>query len=165
MRWASAVLLVSGVCTPLLTAAQFSGSIRAADQFVPGATVTARNGETKVSCLHRRKRALHHGPGSRCLGYTGRNVRVHSRESPVHDWVGGCHQGLGAHDAEDWGPDRIIGCGAGSVGDCSAGGSRRRPWRAGRRTTPRRLWRSGGIRWAKRSRWRCRSRAFRPAAA
>ena len=40
---------MSGVCTPLLTAAEFSGSIRAADQFVPGATVTASSGETKVA--------------------------------------------------------------------------------------------------------------------
>ena len=31
-----------------LTAAQHSGSVRAADQFIPGATVTARNGGAKV---------------------------------------------------------------------------------------------------------------------
>jgi len=34
--------------TGLLTAAQQSGSVRAADQFIPGATVTARNGGAKV---------------------------------------------------------------------------------------------------------------------
>ena len=32
----------------LVTAAQQSGSVRAADQFIPGATVTARNGGAKV---------------------------------------------------------------------------------------------------------------------
>ncbi|MGA7240739.1 MAG: carboxypeptidase-like regulatory domain-containing protein, partial [Bryobacteraceae bacterium] len=32
----------------LLSAAQHSGSVRAADQFIPGATVTARQGNTKV---------------------------------------------------------------------------------------------------------------------
>src|SRR5437762_2838978 len=40
------------LCGPLLAAAaQFSGSVRAADQFVPGATVTARRGETKVTAF------------------------------------------------------------------------------------------------------------------
>jgi len=51
MRWASAIFLISAVCSPWLRAAQFSGSVRAADQPVPGATVTARQGETKVTAF------------------------------------------------------------------------------------------------------------------
>ena len=51
MRWASAILLIPAVCSPWLRAAQFSGSVRAADQLVPGATVTARQGETKVTAF------------------------------------------------------------------------------------------------------------------
>ena len=38
--------LLLGSC--LLTATEHSGSVRAADQFIPGATVTARNGGAKV---------------------------------------------------------------------------------------------------------------------
>ena len=51
MRWASAIFLIPVVCSPWLRAAQFSGSVRAADQLVPGATVTARQGETKVTAF------------------------------------------------------------------------------------------------------------------
>jgi hypothetical protein len=51
MRWASAIFLIPVVCAPWLRAAQFSGSVRAADQLVPGATVTARQGETKVTAF------------------------------------------------------------------------------------------------------------------
>jgi len=40
----AAILLGSG----LLSASQFTGSVRAADQFIPGATVTARQGGAKV---------------------------------------------------------------------------------------------------------------------
>ena len=49
MRSALAVFAISVVCGPLLTAAQYNGSVRAADTFVPGATVTARQGDRKVS--------------------------------------------------------------------------------------------------------------------
>ncbi|HXB69420.1 MAG TPA: TonB-dependent receptor [Candidatus Acidoferrales bacterium] len=42
---------VAGVCPAMLTAAEFSGVVRAADQLVPGATVTARHGETKVTAF------------------------------------------------------------------------------------------------------------------
>ena len=40
----AAILLGSG----LLSASQFTGSVRAADQLIPGATVTARQGGAKV---------------------------------------------------------------------------------------------------------------------
>src|SRR5260370_16564992 len=36
------------LCAGILPAVQYSGSVRAADQFIPGATVTARNGGAKV---------------------------------------------------------------------------------------------------------------------
>src|ERR1035437_2287424 len=49
VRSALAVFAISVVCGPLLTAAQYNGSVRAADTFVPGATVTARQGDRKVS--------------------------------------------------------------------------------------------------------------------
>jgi hypothetical protein len=45
-----AILLVGAfACPVLLTAAELSGVVRAADQLVPGATVTARRGESKVT--------------------------------------------------------------------------------------------------------------------
>ncbi len=43
----AAILLGSG----LLSATQFTGSVRAADQFIPGATVTARQGGAKVAAF------------------------------------------------------------------------------------------------------------------
>ena len=46
MRFLVIVLMVAG--PSLLSAAQHSGTVRAADQFIPGATVTARNGAAKV---------------------------------------------------------------------------------------------------------------------
>src|SRR5215467_4176093 len=44
MRLLASLLLVSSV----LCAVQHSGSVRAADQFIPGASVTARQGGAKV---------------------------------------------------------------------------------------------------------------------
>ena len=43
-------LLVTAIllCPGFITAAQHNGSVRAADQFIPGATVTARQGGAKV---------------------------------------------------------------------------------------------------------------------
>ena len=43
-------LLVAAIllCPGFVTAAQHNGSVRAADQFIPGATVTARQGGAKV---------------------------------------------------------------------------------------------------------------------
>ena len=49
MRSTLAIFAISVVCGPLLTAAQYNGSVRAADTFVPGATVTAQQGDKKVS--------------------------------------------------------------------------------------------------------------------
>ena len=49
MRWILILSLDGGVFWPcLMSAAQFSGVVRAADQLIPGATVTARNGGAKV---------------------------------------------------------------------------------------------------------------------
>jgi trimeric autotransporter adhesin len=45
MRFSLALLLL---VPPLLSATEQSGSVRAADQFIPGATVTARNGGAKI---------------------------------------------------------------------------------------------------------------------
>ena len=46
------LLLIAAVCCPwLLSAAQFSGQVRAADQIVPGATVTALQGGAKVTAF------------------------------------------------------------------------------------------------------------------
>jgi len=51
-RWTSLLLLLPAVCCPwLLGAAQFSGQVRAADQIVPGATVTALQGGAKVTAF------------------------------------------------------------------------------------------------------------------
>src|SRR5690348_15489645 len=50
MRSISWLLLAVAVSCPwLMSAAQFTGAVRAADQIVPGATVTAQRGETKVT--------------------------------------------------------------------------------------------------------------------
>jgi len=46
---ALAVFAIAAVCGPALTAAQYSGSVRAADAYVPGATVTARQGDKRVT--------------------------------------------------------------------------------------------------------------------
>src|ERR1035438_6877722 len=52
VRWASLLLLTLAVCRPSpLGAAQFSGLVRAADQIVPGATVTALQGGAKVTAF------------------------------------------------------------------------------------------------------------------
>src|ERR1035437_5277443 len=52
LRWTSLLLLLPAVCCPwLLGAAQFSGQVRAADQIVPGATVTALQGGAKVTAF------------------------------------------------------------------------------------------------------------------
>src|SRR5665647_2766526 len=52
LRWTSLVLWLPAVCCPwLLGAAQFSGQVRAADQIVPGATVTALQGGAKVTAF------------------------------------------------------------------------------------------------------------------
>src|ERR1017187_5606020 len=49
MRSTLAIFTISVACGPLLTAAQYNGSVRAADTFVPGAIVTAQQGDKKVS--------------------------------------------------------------------------------------------------------------------
>src|ERR1035438_10643973 len=51
-RWTALFLLTLAVCCPsLLDAAQFSGQVRAADQIVPGATVTALQGGAQVTAV------------------------------------------------------------------------------------------------------------------
>jgi len=42
------LLCAASVCPAILSATRFSGSVRAADQFIPGATVTASQGNTKA---------------------------------------------------------------------------------------------------------------------
>ena len=52
VRWTSLLLWLPAVCCPwLLGGAQFSGQVRAADQIVPGATVTALEGGAKVTAF------------------------------------------------------------------------------------------------------------------
>src|ERR1022692_752858 len=52
VRWTSLLLWLPAVCCPwLLVGAQFSGQVRAADQIVPGATVTALEGGAKVTAF------------------------------------------------------------------------------------------------------------------
>jgi hypothetical protein len=52
VRWVWLLLLTLAVCLPSpLGAAQFSGQVRAADQIVPGATVTALQGGAKVTAF------------------------------------------------------------------------------------------------------------------
>src|SRR3954453_4231585 len=51
LRWTSLLLLLPAGCASLLQAAQFSGQVRAADQIVPGATVTALQGGAKVTAF------------------------------------------------------------------------------------------------------------------
>src|ERR1035437_6774359 len=50
-RWTSRLLLIAAGCASLLGAAQFSGQVRAADQIVPGATVTALQGGAKATAF------------------------------------------------------------------------------------------------------------------
>src|SRR5580704_1367838 len=47
-RLCSVLMLLAVMLPALLSAGQHSGTVRAADQFVPGATVTATQNETKV---------------------------------------------------------------------------------------------------------------------
>src|ERR1035437_766728 len=52
LRWTSLLLLLPAVCCPSpLAAAQISGQVRAADQIVPGATVTALQGAAEVTAF------------------------------------------------------------------------------------------------------------------
>jgi trimeric autotransporter adhesin len=52
LRWTSLLLSIAAVCFPGRgSAAQFSGQVRAADQIVPGATVTAVQGGAKVTAF------------------------------------------------------------------------------------------------------------------
>src|ERR1039458_8061922 len=52
MRWTSLLLWLPALCCPrLLGGSQFSGQVRAADQIVPGATVTALQGGAKVTAF------------------------------------------------------------------------------------------------------------------
>src|ERR1017187_4607320 len=52
VRWTSLLLWLPAVCCPwLLGGTQFSGQVRAADQIVPGATVTALQGGAKVTAF------------------------------------------------------------------------------------------------------------------
>src|ERR1700704_5917993 len=48
LRWL--LILASALSVPL-DAAQYSGTVRAADQFVPSATVTAMQGSSKISAF------------------------------------------------------------------------------------------------------------------
>src|SRR3954454_25077697 len=50
MRWTLPFLSLA-ICGSWLDAAQISGVVRAADQLVPGATVTARQGGAKVTAF------------------------------------------------------------------------------------------------------------------
>src|SRR3954471_14524647 len=50
LRWTSLLLLIPAGCASL-HAAQISGQVRAADQIVPGATVTALQGGAKVTAF------------------------------------------------------------------------------------------------------------------
>ncbi len=52
-----------------LDAAQFSGQVRAADQLVPGAMVTAKKGDAKVIAYTDENGTLHDGPAGWRLGY------------------------------------------------------------------------------------------------
>src|SRR5436190_14271860 len=51
LRWTSLLLFLSAGGASLLQAAQFSGQVRAADQIVPGATVTALQGGAKLTAF------------------------------------------------------------------------------------------------------------------
>ena len=81
LRWISLLLLIAPVCC---RAVQFGGQVRAADQIVPGATVTALQGGAKVDGVHRRERPLHHGTHSRRLADRNQYVRVHHHQGPGH---------------------------------------------------------------------------------
>src|SRR5689334_16807649 len=50
-RWASLLLLTLAGCVLPVGAVQFSGQVRAADQIVPGATVTALQGGAKLTAF------------------------------------------------------------------------------------------------------------------
>jgi len=65
LRPAFAVLALAAFFSPALDAAQFSGTVRAADTFVPGATVTAQQGDKKVTAYtdENGRYAMELGPG------------------------------------------------------------------------------------------------------
>src|SRR3954466_15546452 len=51
-HWTSRVLVLAAVCcASMLHAGQFGGQVRAADQIVPGATVTALQGGAKLTAF------------------------------------------------------------------------------------------------------------------
>lgn len=88
------MLALAAVTTPL-AAAQFSGTVRAADQFVPGATVTARSGQTQISAFtdENGRYTMELSPGTweirvEMFELTPQTERVTIGTTPVdHDWV------------------------------------------------------------------------------
>jgi len=95
LRWTSLLLLLPAGCASLLQAAQFSGQVRAADQIVPGATVTALQGGAKVTAFtdESGRFALDLTPGSwqievSMFEFTTAKGQVAIGDTPVtRDWV------------------------------------------------------------------------------
>ncbi|HZL57285.1 MAG TPA: carboxypeptidase-like regulatory domain-containing protein, partial [Bryobacteraceae bacterium] len=46
-----AIVVLSALCAPAVYGVQYSGTVRAADQFIPGAAVTAIQGDKRVSAF------------------------------------------------------------------------------------------------------------------
>jgi hypothetical protein len=88
--------------TRLLSATQFMGSVRGADQWIPGATVYRHSGWRKSSGIHRRYRPLHLGPAVRRLEYSGRDVRIYACAGPSHHRQPTGHPALDSGNAAHW---------------------------------------------------------------
>src|SRR5262249_13696935 len=89
---AALVILLSSVCAH---AAQFAGTVRAADQLIPGATVTARAGESKIVTYtdENGRYTLDLKPGAWeveivMFGFDPQRAQVTIAEGPVtRDWI------------------------------------------------------------------------------
>src|SRR5271165_5330102 len=77
-----------------LAAALHSGSVRAADHFIPGATVTARQGAVKLTSYtdESGQYTLVLTPGTweisvEMLGFTTQTIRVSGDKDSTHEWA------------------------------------------------------------------------------
>jgi len=96
MRYAIHAYLFSLALSALpLLGAQYAGSVRAADQFVPGATVTAQQGATRVTAFtdENGRYTLDLGPGAwdiqvEMFEFTPAHAQITVGDAPMtRDWT------------------------------------------------------------------------------
>src|ERR1039457_4734937 len=128
VRWSSLLLWVSTVCCPwLLGGAQFSGQVRAADQIVPGATVTALQGGANVTAFtgENGRYTMELTPGvwqievSMFEFTTAKGQVTVSDGAIARDWVLNMPK-----LSERGGPAAAVGAGAGATLPAASGGGR-----------------------------------------